>query len=187
MPPGHVGGVSVLDPNDAPQPLTPGQAHRRDGRTAAAGSGAAAVKRLNVPSGWIIAYWDSTTRTSTSSTLLEIRAARPGSVQLTEQVARPTRPSSRPQAAAVGDLPDHRAGQSHGKPCTRRSTTAIDGVSCADLLTVLLYPSGRGRARVAAPANRSTSRAGRPASATLAALRLCAAAGVPCKTSAYCQ
>ena len=120
---GHVGGLSVLDPSGAPKPLT----LARLTEVLAERLPLVPVLRrklLNVPLGLDQPYWVDDPDFDIEYHVREIALPRPGSdAQLTEQVSRlHARPLDR-STPAVGDLPDHRAGQAGAPRSTPRSTT----------------------------------------------------------------
>ena len=142
---GHVGGVCVLDPKDAPAPLTLGRL------TQVLGERLPLVpvlrrKLLNVPFGLDQPYWVDDPHFDIEYHIREIALPRPGSdAQLTEQVARlHARPldRSRPlwEIYLITGLARRRAAV-----YTKIHHSAIDGASGAELLTILLdlTPDGR--------------------------------------------
>jgi len=142
---GHVGGVCVLDPKDAPKPLTLARL------TEVFGERLPLVpvlrrKLLNVPLGLDQPYWVDDADFDIEYHIREIALPRPGSdAQLTEQVARlHARPldRSRPlwEIYLITGLAKRRAAV-----YTKIHHSAIDGASGAELLTVLLdlVPEGR--------------------------------------------
>ena len=142
---GHVGGVCVLDAKSAPQPLT------LDRLTAVLAERLPLVpvlrrKLLNVPLGLDQPYWVDDPDFDIEYHIREIALPRPGSdAQLTEQIARlHARPldRSRPlwEIYLITGLAKRRAAV-----YTKIHHSAIDGVSGAELLTVLLdlQPEGR--------------------------------------------
>ena len=142
---GHVGGVCVLDPRGAPQPLTLARL------TDVLGERLPLVpvlrrKLLNVPLGLDQPYWVDDPDFDIEYHIREIALPRPGSdAQLTEQVARlHARPldRSRPlwEIYLITGLAKRRAAV-----YTKIHHSAIDGASGAELLTVLLdlTPDGR--------------------------------------------
>ncbi len=113
---GHVGGICILDPKDAPVPLT----LARLTEVLAARLPLVPVLRrrlLNVPLGLDQPYWVDDPNFDIEYHIREIALPRPGSeAQLTEQVARlHARPLDRSKPA-VGDLSHHRPGPA---PCRR--------------------------------------------------------------------
>jgi len=142
---GHVGGVCVLDPREAPEPLTLARL------TEVLGERLPLVpvlrrKLLNVPLGLDQPYWIDDPDFDIEYHIREIALPRPGSdAQLTEQVARlHARPldRSRPlwEIYLITGLAKRRAAV-----YTKIHHAAIDGVSGAELLTVLLDLSPQGR------------------------------------------
>jgi diacylglycerol O-acyltransferase / wax synthase len=142
---GHVGGVCVLDPRNAPEPLT------LDRLTSVLGERLPLVpvlrrKLVNVPLGLDQPYWIDDPDFDIEYHIREIALPRPGSyAQLTEQVARlHARPldRSRPlwEIYLITGLAKRRAAV-----YTKIHHSAIDGVSGTELLTVLLdlQPEGR--------------------------------------------
>jgi len=142
---GHVGGVCVLDPTDAPRPLTLARL------TEVFGERLPLVpvlrrKLLDVPLGLDQPYWIDDPDFDIEYHIREIALPRPGSdAQLTEQVARlHARPldRSRPlwEIYLITGLAKRRAAV-----YTKIHHAAIDGASGAELLTVLLdlVPDGR--------------------------------------------
>ncbi len=142
---GHVGGLCVLDPSEAPKPLTLARL------TEVLGERLPLVpvlrrKLLNVPLGLDQPYWIDDPDFDIEYHIREIALPRPGSeAQLTEQVARlHARPldRSRPlwEIYLITGLAKRRAAV-----YTKIHHSAIDGASGAELLTVLLdlTPSGR--------------------------------------------
>ena len=142
---GHVGGVSVLDPRDAPQPLT---LARLTDVLADRLPLAPVLRRklLNVPLGLDQPYWIDDPDFDIEYHIREIALPRPGSdAQLTEQIARlHARPldRSRPlwELYLITGLAKRRAAV-----YTKIHHAAIDGVSGTELLTVLLDLSPAGR------------------------------------------
>jgi diacylglycerol O-acyltransferase / wax synthase len=142
---GHVGGVCVLDPADAPRPLTLARL------TEVLAERVPLVpvlrrKLLNVPFGLDQPYWIDDADFDIEYHIREIALPRPGSVaQLTEQVSRlHARPldRSRPlwEIYLITGLAKRRAAV-----YTKIHHAAIDGASGAELLTVLLDLSPEGR------------------------------------------
>src|SRR5690242_5534996 len=142
---GHVGGICVLDPSDAPRPLTLARL------TEVLGERLPLVpvlrrKLLNVPLGLDQPYWVDDPDFDIEYHIREIALPRPGSqAQLTEQVSRlHARPldRSRPlwEIYLITGLAKRRAAV-----YTKIHHAAIDGASGAELLTVLfdLTPHGR--------------------------------------------
>ena len=159
---GHVGGVSVLDPRGAPEPLT---LARLTDLVAGRLQLAPVLRRklLHVPFDIDQPYWVNDADFDIEYHIRELALPRPGSdAQLTEQVARlHARPldKSRPlwEIYLITGLAKRRIAV-----YTKIHHAAIDGVSGAELLTVLLdlAPEGRevpaaGPFRAAAPPNRA--------------------------------
>src|SRR5438876_1210161 len=142
---GHVGGLSVLDPSDAPEPLT----LARLTEVMAERLPLVPVLRrklLNVPFGLDQPYWVDDADFDIEYHVREIALPRPGSdAQLDEQVSRlHARPldRSRPlwEIYLITGLAKKRAAV-----YTKIHHAAVDGVSGTELLTVLfdLTPAGR--------------------------------------------
>ena len=142
---GHVGGVCVLDAKNAPEPLT------LDRLMSVLAERLPLVpvlrrKLVNVPLGLDQPYWTDDPDFDIEYHIREIALPRPGSyAQLTEQVARlHARPldRSRPlwEIYLITGLAKRRAAV-----YTKIHHSAVDGVSGAELLTVLLdlQPEGR--------------------------------------------
>jgi len=142
---GHVGGLSVLDPREAPQPLDLARL------TEVLGERLPLVpvlrrKLLNVPLGLDQPYWIDDPDFDIEYHVREIALPRPGSeAQLTEQVARlHARPLDRSKPLweiyLITGLAKRRCAI-----YSKIHHSAIDGVSGAELLTVLmdLSPDGR--------------------------------------------
>jgi len=169
---GHVGGVCILDPRDAPVPLTLARL------TEVLGERLPLVpvlrrKLLAVPLGLDQPYWIDDPNFDIEYHIREIALPRPGSeAQLTEQVSRlHARPldRSRPlwEIYLITGLARRRAAV-----YTKIHHAAIDGASGAELLTILLDLTPDGREL---PATRPfrPARPPRPAALTaLAAARL---------------
>ena len=169
---GHVGGVCILDPRDAPVPLTLARL------TEVLGERLPLVpvlrrKLLAVPFGLDQPYWIDDPNFDIEYHIREIALPRPGSeAQLTEQVSRlHARPldRSRPlwEIYLITGLARRRAAV-----YTKIHHAAIDGASGAELLTILLDLTPDGRE---VPATRPfrPARPPRPAALTaLAAARL---------------
>src|ERR1700685_566529 len=142
---GHVGGVCVLDPKDAPAPLTLARLTEVLGQRLPL---VPVLRRrlLNVPLGLDQPYWVDDENFDIEYHIREIALPRPGSdAQLTEQVSRlHARPldRSRPlwEIYLITGLARKRAAV-----YTKIHHAAIDGASGAELLTVLLdlAPAGR--------------------------------------------
>jgi diacylglycerol O-acyltransferase / wax synthase len=142
---GHVGGVCILDPKDAPAPLTLARL------TQVLGERLPLVpvlrrKLLNVPLGLDQPYWVDDPHFDIEYHIREIALPRPGSdAQLTEQVSRlHARPldRSRPlwEIYLITGLSKRRAAV-----YTKIHHSAIDGASGAELLTILLDLAPEGR------------------------------------------
>jgi diacylglycerol O-acyltransferase / wax synthase len=142
---GHVGGVSVLDPRDAPAPLTLARL------TQVLGERLPLIpvlrrKLLNVPFGLDQPYWVDDPNFDIEYHIREIALPRPGSeAQLTEQVSRlHARPldRSRPlwEIYLITGLAKRRVAV-----YTKIHHSAIDGASGAELLTILLDLTPEGR------------------------------------------
>jgi diacylglycerol O-acyltransferase / wax synthase len=142
---GHVGGVSILDPKDAPAPLTLARL------TQVLGDRLPLIpvlrrKLLNVPFGLDQPYWVDDPNFDIEYHIREIALPRPGSdAQLTEQVSRlHARPldRSRPlwEIYLITGLAKRRAAV-----YTKIHHSAIDGASGAELLTILLDLTPEGR------------------------------------------
>jgi len=142
---GHVGGVCVLDPGGAPEPLT---LARLTDMLAGRLPLVPVLRRrlLNVPLGLDQPFWVDDPDFDIEYHIRELALPRPGSdAQLAEQVARlHARPldRSRPlwEIYLISGLAKRRAAV-----CTKIHHAAIDGASGAELLTVLLdlTPDGR--------------------------------------------
>jgi diacylglycerol O-acyltransferase / wax synthase len=169
---GHVGGVSVLDAKNAPEPLT------LELLTSVMGERLPLVpvlrrKLLNVPLGLDQPYWIDDPDFDIEYHIREIALPRPGSqAQLTEQVARlHARPldRSRPlwEIYLITGLAKKRAAV-----YTKIHHSAIDGVSGAELLTVLLDLKPEGREVPAAEPFSPARPPGAASMALLAATRL---------------
>jgi diacylglycerol O-acyltransferase len=169
---GHVGGVSVLDPSEAPKPLTLARL------TEVLGERLPLVpvlrrKLLNVPLGLDQPYWIDDADFDIEYHVRELALPSPGSdAQLTEQVARlHARPldRSRPlwEIYLITGLAQDRAAV-----YTKIHHSAIDGASGAELLTVLLDLDPGGRELPAAKPFRPERRPSPAALAALAAARL---------------
>ncbi len=142
---GHVGGISVLDPSQAPRPVNLARL------TEVLADRLPLVpvlrrKLLNVPFGLDQPYWVDDTNFDIEYHVREIALPRPGSqAQLTEQVSRlHARPldRSRPlwEIYLITGLAKRRVAV-----YTKIHHSAIDGASGAELLTILLdlRPDGR--------------------------------------------
>jgi diacylglycerol O-acyltransferase len=176
---GHVGGLCVLDPSGAPEPLTLARL------TGVLGERLPLVpvlrrKLLNVPLGLDQPYWVDDADFDIEYHIREIALPRPGSdAQLTEQVARlHARPldRSRPlwEIYLITGLARRRAAV-----YSKIHHSAIDGASGAELLTVLLDLSPDGREL---PASEPFRPARPPGPATLAALAAARMAWRPVQT-----
>jgi WS/DGAT/MGAT family acyltransferase len=142
---GHVGGVSIVDTRDLPQPLTLARL------TEVFAQRLALVpvlrrKLLNVPFGLDQPYWVDDPDFDIEYHIRELALPRPGSeAQLTEQVARlHARPLDRSKPLweiyLITGLAKRKAAV-----YTKIHHSAIDGASGAELLTVLLDLSPEGR------------------------------------------
>src|SRR5215470_7126676 len=169
---GHVGGVCVLDPREAPQPLD----LARLTEVLAERLPLVPVLRrklLNVPLGLDQPYWIDDPHFDIEYHVREIALPRPGSeAQLTEQVSRlHARPldRSRPlwEIYLITGLAKRRAAV-----YTKIHHAAIDGASGAELLTILLDLTPEGREVPAQPPFRPMPPPGPVTLATLAAARL---------------
>ena len=169
---GHVGGVSVLDPKDAPQPLTLARL------TDVMGERLPLVpvlrrKLLNVPLGLDQPYWVDDPDFDIEYHIRELALPRPGSdAQLAEQIARlHARPLDRRRPLweiyLITGLAKRRAAV-----YTKIHHSAIDGASGAELLTVLLDLTPEGRELPAAEPFAPGRPPGPAALAALAAARL---------------
>jgi diacylglycerol O-acyltransferase / wax synthase len=177
---GHVGGLCILDPSGAPKPLTLARL------TEVLGERLPLVpvlrrKLLNVPLGLDQPYWVDDAEFDIEYHIREIALPRPGSdAQLCEQVARlHARPldRSRPlwEIYLITGLARRRAAV-----YTKIHHSAIDGVSGAELLTVLLDLAPGGRE---VPAAKPFRPAKPPGPATLAALATVRLAWRPVQTA----
>jgi WS/DGAT/MGAT family acyltransferase len=169
---GHVGGVSVLDPGEAPKPLTLARL------TEVLGDRLQLVpvlrrKLLNVPLGLDQPYWIDDADFDIEYHVRELAVPSPGSdAQLCEQVARlHARPldRSRPlwEIYLITGLARDRAAV-----YTKIHHSAIDGASGTELLTVLFDLDPGGRELPAAKPFRPERRPSPAAMAALAATRL---------------
>jgi diacylglycerol O-acyltransferase / wax synthase len=176
---GHVGGISILDPKDAPAPLTLARL------TEVLNERLPLIpvlrrKLLNVPFGLDQPYWVDDPAFDIEYHIREVALPKPGSdAQLTEQVARlHARPldRSRPlwEVYLITGLAKHRAAV-----YTKIHHSAIDGASGAELLTILFDLTAEGR--VVEPA-RQFIPAKPPGPATLAALAAARLAWRPVQT-----
>src|SRR5215469_7604750 len=159
---GHVGGLSILDPSDAPEPLT----LARLTEVMAERLPLVPVLRrklLNVPFGLDQPYWVDDADFDIEYHVREIALPRPGSdAQLDEQVSRlHARPldRSRPlwEIYLISGLARKRAAV-----YTKIHHAAIDGASGAELLTVLFDLTPHGRELPPAPPFRPASPPGQP-------------------------
>jgi diacylglycerol O-acyltransferase / wax synthase len=169
---GHVGGVSVLDPGEAPKPLTLARL------TEVLGDRLQLVpvlrrKLLNVPLGLDQPYWIDDADFDIEYHVRELAVPSPGSdAQLSEQVARlHARPldRSRPlwEIYLITGLARDRAAV-----YTKIHHSAIDGASGTELLTVLFDLDPGGRELPGAKPFRPERRPSPAAMAALAATRL---------------
>jgi WS/DGAT/MGAT family acyltransferase len=169
---GHVGGLSVLDPRDAPAPITLARL------TDLVGERLPLVpvlrrKLLTVPLGIDQPYWIDDPDFDIEYHIRELALPRPGSdAQLTEQVARlHARPldRSRPlwEIYLITGLAKRRIAV-----YTKIHHAAIDGVSGAELLTALLDLTPEGRELPAAAPFRPAGPPNRAWLTALAAARL---------------
>ena len=176
---GHVGGVCILDPKEAPAPLTLARL------TEVLGERLPLVpvlrrKLLNVPLGLDQPYWVDDPAFDIEYHIREIALPRPGSdAQLSEQVARlHARPldRSRPlwEIYLITGLAKRRAAV-----YTKIHHSAIDGASGAELLTILLDLAPDGREL---PPAKPFVPARPPGPATLAALAAARLAWRPVQT-----
>jgi diacylglycerol O-acyltransferase / wax synthase len=179
---GHVGGVCVLDPSSAQRPLT----LARLTEVLAERLPLVPVLRrrlLNVPLGLDQPYWIDDPHFDIEYHIREIALPRPGSLaQLTEQVSRlHARPldRSRPlwEIYLITGLAKRRAAV-----YTKIHHAAIDGVSGAELLTLLLDLSPDGREAPASEPFRPEEPPGPVALATLAGLAAARLAWRPVQT-----
>src|ERR1700689_2771258 len=169
---GHVGGLCLLDPSAAPEPLTLARL------TEVLGERPPLVpvlrrKLLNVPLGLDQPYWIDDADFDIEYHIREIALPSPGSdAQLNEQVARlHARPldRSRPlwEIYLITGLARDRAAV-----YTKIHHSAIDGASGAELLTVLLDLAPGGRDLPAAAPFAPAKPPGLPALAAVAAAKL---------------
>jgi WS/DGAT/MGAT family acyltransferase len=169
---GHVGGLSVLDPRGAPEPLT---LARLTDLVAERLPLVPVLRRrlLNVPLGIDQPYWIDDPDFDIEYHIRELALPRPGSdAQLTEQAARlHARPldRSRPlwEIYLITGLARRRVAL-----YTKIHHAAIDGVSGAELLTALLDLTPDGRVLPAAEPFRPPGPPNRARLAALAAARL---------------
>jgi diacylglycerol O-acyltransferase / wax synthase len=179
---GHVGGVCILDPSSAPRPLT----LARLTEVLAERLPLVPVLRrklLNVPFGLDQPYWMDDPHFDIEYHIREIALPRPGSAaQLTEQVSRlHARPldRSRPlwEIYLITGLAKRRIAV-----YTKIHHAAIDGVSGAELLTVLLDLSPEGREVPASSPFQPPEPPGPVGMATLAAMAAARLAWRPVQT-----
>jgi diacylglycerol O-acyltransferase / wax synthase len=143
---GHVGGVSVLDARGLTEPLTLGRLTDLVAERLPAAPPVLRQKLLNLPFGLDQPYWIDDTDFDIEYHIRELALPRPGSdAQLTEQVARlHARPldKSRPlwEIYLITGLAKRRIAV-----YTKIHHAAIDGVSGAELLTLLLDLTPEGR------------------------------------------
>src|SRR5260221_5486250 len=142
---GHVGGVSVLDPREAPRPVTLARLTEvLDERLPLVP--VLRRKLLNVPLGLDQPYWIDDPDFDIEYHIRELALPRPGSyAQLTEQISRlHARPLDRARPLWEIYLITGLAKKKIAV-YTKIHHSAIDGVSGAELLTVLLdlVPEGR--------------------------------------------
>jgi WS/DGAT/MGAT family acyltransferase len=169
---GHVGGVCVLDPRDAPEPLT---LARLTGLVAERLPLVPVLRRklLHVPLDIDQPYWIDDADFDIEYHIRELALPRPGSgAQLTEQVARlHARPLDRRRPLweiyLITGLARRRIAV-----YTKIHHSAIDGVSGAELLTALLDLTPEGRELPAAGSFRPGRPPNRAALAVIAAARL---------------
>src|SRR5713101_9058873 len=142
---GHVGGLSVLDPSAAPKPLTLARL------TEVMAERVALVpvlrrKLLNVPLGLDQPYWIDDAEFDLEFHVREIALPRPGSdAQLAEQVSRlHSRPLDRTRPLWETYLISGLA-RKRQAVYTKIHHAAIDGVSGAEVLTLLLDLTPEGR------------------------------------------
>jgi WS/DGAT/MGAT family acyltransferase len=169
---GHVGGLCVLDPKDAPRPLT--LARLTDVLAERLPLVPVLRRRLlNVPLGLDQPYWVDDPDFDIEYHIREIALPRPGSeAQLTEQVARlHARPLDRNRPLweiyLITGL-----GKRRVAVYTKIHHSAIDGASGAELLTVLLDLTPDGRELPASEPFTPSRPPGPGALAALAAVRL---------------
>jgi WS/DGAT/MGAT family acyltransferase len=169
---GHVGGVCVLDPSDAPEPLTLALLTDVLGRRLPQVP-VLRRKLLSVPFGLDQPYWIDDADFDIEYHIREIALPRPGSdAQLAEQIGRlHARPldRSRPlwEIYLITGLAKRRAAV-----YTKIHHSAIDGTSGTELLTVLLDLVPEGRELPASEPFSPARPPGLPALAALAAVKL---------------
>ncbi len=169
---GHVGGLSILDPSGAPEPLT----LARLTEVMAERLPLVPVLRrklLNVPLGLDQPYWIDDAGFDIEYHVREIALPRPGSdAQLTEQVSRlHARPLDRTRPLWEIYLITGLAGK-RAAVYTKIHHAAIDGASGAELLTILFDLTPQGRELPPAEPFLPASPPPLPALAALAAARL---------------
>jgi len=169
---GHVGGVSVLDPDTAPKPLTLARL------TEVLADRLPLVpvlrrKLLNVPLGLDQPYWIDDADFDIEYHVRELALPAPGSqAQLCEQVARlHARPLDRSRPLWEVYLITGLAGD-RAAVYSKIHHSAVDGASGAELLTVLFDLAPGGRELPAAAPPRPERRPAPAAMAVLAAARL---------------
>jgi len=169
---GHIGGLSVLDPKDAPKPLT--LARLTEVMTERVPLVPVLRRKLvNVPLGLDQPYWIDDADFDIEYHVREIALPRPGSdAQLDEQVSRlHSRPldHNRPlwEIYLITGLAKKRAAV-----YTKIHHAAIDGASGTELLTVLFDLTPQGRELPPAPPFRPASPPGQPELAIRALARL---------------
>ncbi len=179
---GHVGGVSVLDPGDAPEPLTLARL------TEVLGERLALVpvlrrKLLQVPLGLDQPYWIDDADFDIEYHVRELALPSPGSdAQLAEQVARlHARPLDRSRPLWEVYLITGLAG-GRAAVYTKIHHSAIDGVSGTELLTVLFDLAPSGRELPGSPPFRPERRPGPAVLAGLAGLAVARLAWRPVQT-----
>jgi WS/DGAT/MGAT family acyltransferase len=170
---GHVGGVCVLDLKDATAPVTLSLLTDLVAQRLPAAPPVLRRKLLHVPLGIDQPYWVDDADFDIEYHIRELALPRPGSdAQLTEQVARlHARPldKSRPlwEIYLITGLAKKRVAV-----YTKIHHSAIDGVSGAELLTLLLDLTPEGRPSAAVEPFRPGRPPNRAALAVLAAARL---------------
>lgn len=169
---GHLGGVSILDPTDAPRPLDLGALTELLAERIPL---VPVLRRrlLQVPFGLDQPYWVDDPDFDIEYHVRELALPRPGSdTQLTEQISRlHARPLDRRRPLwelyLITGLAEDRIAV-----YTKLHHSAIDGVSGSELLTILLDLSPDGREPVPSPAAAPTSPANPLALMTRAAVRI---------------
>ena len=170
---GHVGGVSVLDPRGASEPLTLARLTELVAERLPLAPPVLRRKLLRVPFDLDQPYWVDDPDFDIEYHIRELALPRPGSAaQLTEQVARlHARPldKSRPlwEIYLITGLARRQVAV-----YTKIHHAAIDGVSGAELLTMLLDLSPEGREIPAAAPFRPAAAPNRAALSALAVARL---------------